>query len=415
MFKTFSILFYLQRNKASKDGLAPIYMRITVNGKRSEISIKRKISSDKWNKEAGKVVGNSIEIRELNRYLNSLKHKVYKIQEKLFEENRQVSALLIKNIFSGREENQKLLLKIFQDHNNQVEKLVGKEYASGTLERYKTAKKHIEAFLKLEYKLDDISVRDVNHKFIDGFEYYLKTERNCSHNTAIKYLTNFKKIIRIAYANDWISKDPFYNWKARLKTVDREFLSKEDIQKLVDKEFSIKRLEQVKDVFLFSCFTGLAYADVKKLSTNDLILGIDGNKWIKTKRTKTKTQSNIPLLATAEAILEKYKELPNLADNQFLLPVLSNQKMNAYLKEIADVCDINKNLTFHLARHTFATTITLTNGVSIESVSKMLGHKSLKTTQHYAKILDRKVSDDMNQLRNILNSKKSVTDSKITG
>jgi site-specific recombinase XerD len=400
MFKTFSILFYLQRNKVTKDGKAPIYLRITVNGKRSQISIKRKISITKWNNEAGKVIGTTLEVKELNRYLNSLEHRVFKIQQKLLDDNRKITALLIKNIFTGNDENQKMLLKIFQDHNNQVEKLVGKDFAPGTFERYKTAKKHVQAFIKLEYKLADINVKEVNHKFIHGFEYYLKTERNCSHNTAIKYITNFKKIIRIAYANDWISKDPFYNWKARLKTIDREFLSKKEIQKLVEKELVIKRLDQVKDIFIFSCFTGLAYADVKKLSKNDIVIGIDGDRWIKTKRTKTNTRSNIPLLATAEAILEKYSEHPGVVQSQFLLPVLSNQKMNAYLKEIADVCEINKNLTFHLARHTFATTVTLTNGVPIESVSKMLGHKSLKTTQHYAKILDRKVSEDMQALKN---------------
>ena len=400
MFKTFSILFYLQRNKVTKDGKAPIYLRITVNGKRSQISIKRKISINKWNNEAGTVIGTTLEVKELNRYLNSLEHRVFKIQQKLLDDNRKITALLIKNIFTGKDENQKMLLKIFQDHNNQVEKLVGKDFAPRTLERYKTAKKHVQAFIKLEYKLEDINVKDVNHKFIHGFEYYLKTERNCSHNTAIKYITNFKKIIRIAYGNDWISKDPFYNWKARLKTIDREFLSKEEIQKLVEKELTIKRLDQVKDIFIFSCFTGLAYADVKKLAKNDIVISIDGDRWIKTKRTKTNTRSNIPLLANAEAILEKYSEHPDVVQSQFLLPVLSNQKMNAYLKEIADVCEINKNLTFHLARHTFATTVTLTNGVPIESVSKMLGHKSLKTTQHYAKILDRKVSEDMQALKN---------------
>lgn len=400
MFKTFSILFFLQRNKVTKDGKAPIYMRITVNGKRSQISIKRKVDIEKWNSEAGKVIGKTMEVRELNRYLISLEHKVFKIQQKLLDENRAITALLIKNIFTGKAEKQKMLLIIFQDHNDQVEKLVGKDFAPGTLERYKTAKKHLHEYIKLEYNLEDISVKDVNHKFINGFEYYLKTERNCAHNTAIKYITNFKKIIRIAYANDWISKDPFYNWKARLKTVDREFLSKEEIETLVSKELSVKRLNQVKDIFVFSCFTGLAYADVKKLSQNDIVIGIDGDRWIKTKRTKTNTRSNIPLLNTAEVILEKYKEHPDVVQSQLLLPVLSNQKMNAYLKEIADLCGINKNLTFHLARHTFATTVTLTNGVPIESVSKMLGHKSLKTTQHYAKILDRKVSEDMQELKN---------------
>lgn len=209
-----------------------------------------------------------------------------------------------------------------------------------------------------------------------------------------------KKIIRIAFANDWISKDPFYNRKIGIKPVNREYLSEEDIQNIVKKELHTPRLDQVKDIFIFSCFTGLAYTDVKKLSKSDIVIGIDGEYWIKIKRTKTDTRSNIPILPTAEAIIEKYSKHVDVINSDKVLPVLSNQKMNAYLKEIADLCGISKNLTFHLARHTFATTVTLTNGVPIESVSKMLGHKSLRTTQHYAKILDRRVSDDMKVLKN---------------
>ncbi|WP_423819342.1 site-specific integrase [Salinimicrobium sp. TIG7-5_MAKvit] len=297
----------------------------------------------------------------------------------------------------------KMLLQIFQEHNDRVNKLIGKDFASGTAERYRTAKKHVEDYIKKEYKASDIPVKDVDHRFISGLEYYLKTERNCAHNSAIKYITNFKKIIRIAYANEWISRDPFNNWKGRLKVVDREFLTKDELQVMIEKEINNDRLSLVKDIFLFCCFTGLAYADVKKLSEKEVVVGIDGNKWIKMNRTKTKTRSSIPILPTAEAILEKYSSHPDV-NYKRLLPVLSNQKMNAYIKEIGDLCGINKNLTFHLARHTFATTVTLSNGVPIESVSKMLGHKNLQTTQHYTKILDRKISDDMAALRERLGS-----------
>jgi site-specific recombinase XerD len=286
-----------------------------------------------------------------------------------------------------------------------VERLVGEDFAAGTLERYKTAKMHVENFIKKEYKVNDIPVKNVDHKFISGFEYYLKTERKCGHNTAVKYITNFKKIIRIAFANDWITKDPFFHWKAKLKIVDREFLTEGEIQKMVERRFITERLDQVKDVFIFCCFTGLAYADVKKLSPADIVIGIDGEQWVNIKRTKTDTRSNIPILPTAQSIIEKYQDHPDVVNGKVLLPVLSNQKTNAYLKEIGDICGIDKNLTFHLARHTFATTITLTNGVPIESVSKMLGHKSLKTTQHYAKILDRKVSNDMQKLRSLYTDK----------
>ena len=402
MLFTFSILFYPRGNDIDKDGNAPIYARITVNGKRSEFSIRRKLSLDKWSSEAGKAKGSSNESRELNRYLAAIETKLHKIQEQMSESEALVTSEKIKNAYLGKDKKDKMVLEIFQDHNDKVEKLVGKDFAAGTLERYRTAKKHVEDYIAQEYNVKDISVKEVDHQFITGFEYYLKTTRNCAHNSAIKYITNFKKIIRIAYANDWISKDPFIHWKAKLKIVDREYLTEKELQILVKKEFSISRLEQVKDIFIFCCFTGLAYADVKKLSKNNLVFGITGEQWIKINRSKTDTRSNIPLLTIPLAILQKYADSSNLSGTEFLLPVLSNQKMNAYLKEISDLCNINKNLTFHLARHTFATTVTLTNGVPIESVSKMLGHKSIKTTQHYAKIIDKKVSDDMNMLKDKL-------------
>lgn len=378
MQQLFSFIFYIKRSKADSNGKANVYLRITVNGKRAEVSISRKADINKWVPSSGKLKGNSAEAQQLNSFIDGISNKIYKIQQKLVEENKIITAIKIRDIYSGKHENHKMLLKIFQDHNNQVERLVGKDFAPGTLERYKTAKKHLEAFIRLEYKSEDIDVKDVNHQFIHGFEYYLKTERNCIHNTSIKYITNFKKVIRIAYANDWISKDPFFNWKARLKVVDREFLLKEEIQTMIQKEFSVKRLELVKDIFIFSCFTGLAYADVKKLSKNDIVIGIDGGKWIKTKRTKTNTRSNIPLLVTAEEIVEKYKDDLKITNSDFILPILSNQKMNAYLKEIADVCGITKNLTFHLARHTFATTVTLTNGFLLNLLVKCLGINQLK-------------------------------------
>ncbi len=402
MQNTFSILFYRRGNDVNKSGKAPIYARITVNGKRSEFSIKRKVLLSKWNSDAGKMRGTKAEARNLNRYIDTIRSKIYKIQDQLFANEELISAVKIKNIYNGKTVKHKMLLKIFQNHNSQVDKLVGKDFAPGTAERYRTAKKHVEDFIKLEYGHDDIPVKGVDHKFITGLEYYLKTVRNCSHNTAIKYITNFKKIVRIAYANDWIDKDPFFNWKSKLKIVDREFLTKEEIEMMLEKELHTPRLEQVRDIFIFCCFTGLSYADVKKLTKNNLVKGIDGEMWIKTFRTKTDTPSNIPLLPTAMEIIGKYRNHNDVIDKEVLLPVLSNQKSNAYLKEIADLSGITKNLTTHLARHTFATTITLSNGVPIESVSKMLGHKSLRTTQHYAKILDRKVSEDMAILKSKL-------------
>ncbi len=393
-----SLLFYLRKYKTDRVGRSMIYVRITVNGERSEFSTRRKIHPSQWDAAYGKVLGFSQEVRQLNSQLSKIRTDLYRHADLLKGREQTLTAESLKEAYLGLDKPTKMLLEVFQEHNDQVNSLVGKEFAEGTAERYRTAKSHLEEYLQKELRKKDIPINQVDYAFISGFEYYLKTQRKCSHNTAIKYVVNFKKIIRIAYANGWISKDPFANWKARLKIVEREFLTSEELQTLMDTTFFVERLEHVRDVFVFCCFTGLAYADAKKLTHDDFVVGIDGELWINTERTKTKTKSNIPVLPTAMMILEKYENSPLLV-NGTVLPVLTNQKMNAYLKEIADLSGIKKKLTTHLARHTFATTVTLSNGVSIESVSKMLGHKSVRTTQHYAKILNRKVSEDMQILR----------------
>ncbi|MBZ9651815.1 site-specific integrase [Psychroflexus sp. CCL10W] len=394
-----SLLFFIKKSKTNSLGKASIFLRITLEGKRSEFSIHRKVDVSRWNSKSQLVLGNSPEAKEINKHLNVLRNKVYTIQQNFERNNESYSAIDLRNLLQGKNKSQKMLLEIFQEHNDQVDSLIGKDFAAGTAERYRTCKKHVEAFIKTKYKKNDIPVQQVDHKFITGLEYYLKSTRRCAHNSAIKYITNFKKIIRIAHANDWIDKDPFLNWKGKLKIVDREFLNEEEIQKIIELDLKMERLDQVRDIFIFCCFTGLAYADVKKLNRNDIISESDTEEWIKTKRSKTDIRSNIPILPIAKKIIEKYEDNDLLKEKGLVLPVLSNQKMNAYIKEIATLAGITKNLTFHLARHTFATTVTLTNGVPIESVSKMLGHTNLKTTQHYAKILDMKVSRDMKILR----------------
>jgi len=240
------------------------------------------------------------------------------------------------------------------------------------------------------------------------YEFYLRSERKCANNSAVKYIKNFGKIIRICIANRWLIYDPFLNYKNKIKTVDRVYLTTGELQEMTNKDMVTDRLTQVRDIFLFCCFTGLAYADVKKLRRWDLVTGIDGEQWISIKRQKTDTPSRIPLLPAASTLMQRYVDHPNCENSGRVLPVLSNQKMNAYLKEIADVCGINKPITFHIARHTFATTVTLLNGVPIESVSKMLGHTNIKTTQHYAKILDIKVGADMAILKKKFTSPKII-------
>tara|TARA_R110002012_G_scaffold286628_1_gene478257 strand:+ start:1750 stop:2970 length:1221 start_codon:yes stop_codon:yes gene_type:complete len=395
MLNQFSVLFYPKRSDIDKQGKIPLYVRITVAGKRSESYIQRRIEPLSWNSEAGKAFGTTTNMRELNRYMDGIRSSLYKIHSRFIEQDAFFTARDIRDMYTGRNEKKKMLIEVFQDHNDELSRLVGTEYSPGTLTRYNTCKSHVEKYIKKEFKTDDIPLKDVDHQFISGFEYFLKTQKKCIHNTAVKYIINFKKIIRIAYANNWISKDPFIHWKATWKHQEREFLTQREMNVLEKKVFKVQRLEQVKDIFLFCCYTGLAYADVEKLNSDDILLGVDGRRWIKTKRKKTNTRSSIPLLPAAESILEKYEDHPLVKDKPRLLPVTSNQKSNAYLKEIAILCGINKNLTTHLARHTFATTVTLSNGVPIESVSKMLGHTSIKTTQHYAKVLDKKIGEDM--------------------
>ena len=410
-----SILFYAKRAKVNANGLFPIYTRITVNGKRVEMSTGRFIDPSKWSTSAGKMKGQSEEARSVNRQLDMLKVKIIDIQMEFMHQNIPITAKAFKSKLLGLDEKQRMLIPIFKDHNKKIEELVGKEYAPGTLERYKTSLKHTIDFLEWKYKVSDIDILKINHAFITEYEFYLRSVRNCNNNTAVKYIKNFGKIIKICLANNWIDKNPFSNYKAKVREVERVYLTEDEIQKILNKEFPTERLSLVRDIFLFSCFTGLAYIDVKNLTKSHINLGIDGEKWIFTHRQKTESASKIPILPVTQSIIDKYLDHPQCLNEDRLLPILSNQKMNAYLKEIAGICEINKELTFHIARHTFATTVTLSNGVPIESVSKMLGHKNLRTTQHYAKVLDRKVSDDMRLLKEKLGDTHTITKAKQIG
>ena len=394
-----SILFYIKRAKINVDGVCPIYTRVTINSKRFEFSTNKFISPDKWSTEGAKVKGNSEDARSINNQLDIIKNQIMDAEKRLYKKEIQINSENLRNELFGIKERERLLIPIFTEHNRKIKELVGSEYAPGTLERYETSLKHTKDFLQWKYRVSDIDIEKIDHAFITEYEFYLRTERKCANNTAVKYIKNFHKIINICLANGWLNKDPFANYKAKVKEVIREFLTEQEIQSLMEKEFVSERLELVRDIFVFSCFSGLAYIDVKQLSKDNIVLGIDGDKWINKNRQKTDTNSKIPLLPTAQYILDKYANHPVCVNEDKLLPIFSNQKMNAYLKEIATVCGINKELTFHIARHTFATTVTLSNGVPIETVSKMLGHTNLKTTQHYAKILDKKISEDMQILK----------------
>ena len=398
-----SILFYIKRAKVNNLGVCPIYTRVTVNAKRFEFSTNKYINPEKWSSESNKIKGTSEEARTINSHLDYLKNQVLEAEKKLFKKDISVTSENLKNELFGLSETKRMLVPIFQDHNNKIKELVGKEYAPGTLERYTTSLKHTIEFMQWKYNISDIDITKIDHAFITDYEFWLRSVRNCANNTAVKYLKNFNKIIKICLANDWLNKNPFANYKSKIKEVERVYLTEAEIQSIFEKDFKTERLSLVRDIFLFSCFTGLAYIDVKNLTKSHISYGIDGEKWIFTHRQKTESASKIPILPVTQMIIDKYENHPQCINEDKLLPILSNQKMNAYLKEIAGVCEIEKELTFHIARHTFATTVTLTNGVPIESVSKMLGHKNLRTTQHYAKVLDRKVSEDMKVLKERFN------------
>lgn len=397
--KSFGLLCYLKKPRGYSKGVKPIYLRITVDGIPKEISTGRQCDPDRWNSNAGRVIGTKEDAKSINAYLDTLQNKVYEARRLLVDKGEIITADGLREAIKGTERRSKTILSIFQEHNEQMKSLVGKDFAAGTLERYKTSLAHTREYMQWKYGVSDLEIRKLDYDFICQYEFWLKTYRNCSHNTAIKYIANFRKIIKRCLRSGWLDKDPFIGFKMTKKEVVPEYLTEHELAIIARKKFVTERIGQVRDIFLFCCYTGLAFADVKKLKSSEITIGIDGGKWIFTKRQKTKTLSKIPLLQIPLEIIESYKDHPACINSDKVLPVLSNQKYNAYLKEIADICEINKRLTTHTARHTFATTITLSNGVPMETVSKILGHKNLKTTQHYAKVLDRKIGDDIHILK----------------
>lgn len=400
MMTNFSLLFYLKKQKNYSTGNVPIYMRITVEGNRAEMATNRECDPKRWNAKGGRAVGTKEEVRILNTHLDRLQNAIYHAHQHVADLGMPVTAEAIKSSYLGNLSETHTLLEAVEDHNLKMEQLVGKDYVRGTLNRYRLLERHLKVFIRLKYSVTDLDIKSIDQAFLNGFDHYLRSDKNCANNYVVKNIKNLGKILRICLENEWIDKSPFTAYKGKTKNADRFYLNKEELLQIAGKEFVSERLKQVRDVFIFCCFTGLAYVDVFKLKQENIKTGIDGERWIFTNRQKTKTRSCVPLLPTAVEIIDRYATNKVCVNKGSLLPVPSNQKMNEYLKEIADLCGIDKKLTSHIARHTFATTITLLNGVPIESVSKMLGHTSIRTTQHYAKILDIKVSEDMALLRN---------------
>jgi len=407
--RTFSLMFFIRRTKLRKNLEAPVLMRITVNGDRTDVAIQRTILPEHWNSERGCAVANTRFGKELNQCLDQIRLRVYQRHQELLSRNLPVTAAALKGAYLNGfgEEDVHNLLDLYCEHNASLKSMIDKGVSRATYIRHETSRRNLERFLRDIYQLEDISLKEVTHVFIKEYETYLRTTRNCNNNSTVKYIKNFGKVIKEAMNRDWVQANPFRNIRFHLEEVDKPFLSKGELNKIMTREFAIIRIAQVRDVFVFCCFTGLAFIDVKTLTAKDLQQGVDGNLWIRKQRNKSKQWAHIPLLPDARLIIERYSSNPQCQRKGVLLPVLSNQKMNAYLKEIADLCGIQKNLTTHCARHTFATTVTLANKISMESVSKMLGHSSLSMTQKYARILDSSIGLEMSQLAQRLDDQMS--------
>ena len=392
---TFGLLFYIRRDKTNKKGEAPVFMRLTINGERADASIKRFIEPHAWNSAKGKANEKSRGGKDLNLYLDAISANILRIQRDLELDKKEVSAQIILNRYLGKEQSDRhTLMEVFRAHNEKCRALSGISLAPATVIRYETTLRLTEEFLQKNYKKEDCYLDEVTNQFIEDFEFFLKTVRRCCHNTTSKYLMNFKKIIRIALAKGWMKKDPFAQVHFHFEPVEREFLEKQELKAMLNKEITITRLAQVRDIFCFCCLTGLAFTDVQQLKAEHLVADIHGKIWIRKARQKTKNMCNIPLLDEAQKIIDRYREHPYCQTHGVLLPVCSNQKMNSYLKELADICGIRKNLSTHCARHTFAT-LTLASGATIDNVAKMLGHANVNMTRRYAKVLDSSIMRDM--------------------
>lgn len=412
--KTFSVLFFIKKSKLLKNGEAPIRLRITVEGRTCDVQIKQSVPVAQWNQAKECVKGSGHMVEELNNYISSIKVRLYQIHRELEESGKKITADRIKDIYMGNDDSRKTLLQLFDEHNSQCRQLIGKDFVAKTVQRYETTAKYVREFLEKKYKISDIYLSEVTPAFIQNFEVFLKVEKGCAQNAATTRLKNIKKMYRIALENDWVRRSLFVSIKFKREATHPEFLTMEEIQTIAAKVITIKRVEQVRDVFLFCCFSGLSFSDVQQLSKEHLVKDQEGKTWIRKTRQKTNNMCNIPLLPIALQLIDKYSTYPECVESGLLFPVPSNQKYNSYLKEVADICGITKPISSHVARHSYATSVCLANGVSMENVAKMLGHSDTKMTQHYARVLDSSILRDMEGVEKLLSTNNTLT-FKITG
>ena len=397
--------FSLKKAKLLKNGEASVAMRITVDGQRVENNIRKSILQNLWDQSKERAKGTSVAAVDLNRFIEDARIRIHQIVTELQQTGAEINPLIVQQLFYGVgqvRKQERTILQVIQEHNDEAKQLIGKDFVEITWRRYETMKRYLGELIKQKYGVDDLPLSDFTGEVIRAYEVYLKTHKDLCQNTLIRYMKALKKITNRCLANDWIQKDSFAGIKFREEPTEPEFLTLEEVDRIYNCNPGSKRLEVIKDMFLMSAFTGLAFTDVSQLTEDHIVTDNDGNKWIRKPRQKTKQMSNIPLLDIPLAIIEKYQGDKKATKKGVLLPIPCNQVMNRYLKEIAEICKINKHLTMHTARHTYAT-LCLSQGVSLKNVSKMLGHASIKMTERYARVLDSSIMRDMNSIRDTLN------------
>ena len=402
MRSTFNVLFYIKRNEPKKDGRVVIMVRITINGIRSQFSSKLLVQPEQWDSKNERVKGQVAEARNLNRLLENIGSSLNVHYNKFMSIDGHVTPERLRNIFLGLEEQEQTIISFFDKYNDQYKLKVGTTSTHRTYTRYLLTRERLAEFMKQRYNLSDMPINEITVSFVDEFYLYIRNNTECNHNSSLKFLQRFRTILYFAKNNGLSFNDPFGSFRFRYDKVNRGYLDQDELDILYTKKFPSARLSQVRDIFIFSCYTGLAYVDVFELTEDKIRKAFDGHLWIMTKRQKTDVNTNVRLLDIPLAILEKYK---GKQKNGKVLPVISNQKINDYLEEISDICGIGKKITFHVARHTFASTVALGNDVPMESIQSMLGHADIKTTQIYAHVIDRKLSRDMDKMAKAVNNR----------
>jgi site-specific recombinase XerD len=395
------ISFFLKGSKVNKKGLAPLYARISVDNNRYDFSTGFAIEGNSWDAKLAIVIGEGQQAILINNYISLKKLEIQKAHNALLLDQIPVTLAAVKAKLFPKAEVQNTMLQLIKFHNATFKKRVNLDRAGATYEKYEVIYQRIEAFIRHKYNKKDLYLKDLRAEFINGFDLFLKSVVKNSQNTTAKHCQYLRSMMNFGVRHNWLEVNPFLTYKVAYKEVDRVYLTKDELANIENKSIDIKRLCIVRDLFLFQCYTGLAYADMQSLKKSDIQTGMDGEQWIFKRRKKTQQKSVIPLLAKPLQILEKYG-FESKAPNDRILPKHSNQRVNSYLQEIAAICGINKKVTSHAGRRTFATTVALANGVSIETISKLLGHSSTKITSIYAVVTDSKVSEEMNKLKSRL-------------